>query len=114
MERINDVLVQGVKTPSNTTQITVDGKSVEAFPGESILSVLFAIGKRSISQNDRGVVTGAYCGMGICYCCTVEVNGKGKVRACKEKVAENMVIRTRKNLWTEINRMSEDDIEICK
>lgn len=113
MERINDVLVQGAKTPSQTTRIIVDGESVEAFPGESVLSVLFAIGKKAISQNDRGVVTGAYCGMGICYCCTVEVNGKGKVRACKEKVSENMVICTRKNLWTELNRASENDIEIC-
>lgn len=104
-KRTNDVLIQGLKTQGRTVHITVDGASVEGFLGESILSVLFAIGKIAISQNDRGAVSGAYCGMGICYCCTVEVNGQEKVRACKKKIEEAMVICTRKNLWTELEKV---------
>lgn len=102
--RTNDIHDKDFLTQCHTTRIVVDGENVEGFTGESILSVLFAIGRRAISQNDRGVISGAYCGMGVCYCCTVEVNGKKKVRACQEKIAEGMVVCTKTNLWTDLKR----------
>ena len=77
--------------------VTVDGKSVKAIPGETILSLLFAIGQQAISKNDHGIVTGAYCGMGICFCCLVTVNGKNKVKACQTLVEEGMSIQTQLN-----------------
>jgi hydrogen cyanide synthase HcnA len=78
--------------------VTVDGTEVPARSGETILALLFAIGRKAIAKSDRKVVSGAYCGMGVCFCCTVEVNGVPKVRACKAKIANGMDIRTKINL----------------
>lgn len=94
-ERIRDT------TPPDrqTIEVTVDGEKVPAVPGEAVLSTLFAIGKRTISKNDHGVVTGAYCGMGICYCCLVRIDGIVKQRACQVEVREGMSIQTQKNVY---------------
>ena len=77
--------------------VTVDGEPAKAIPGETILSLLFAIGQRAISKNDHGKVTGAYCGMGVCFCCLVTVNGKNKVKACQTLVEDGMSIQTQLN-----------------
>lgn len=78
--------------------VTVDGQEVPARSGETILSLLFAMGRKDISINDKDVVSGAYCGMGVCFCCMVEVNGVPKVRACKARLSDGMAIRTKVNL----------------
>src|SRR5476649_237661 len=45
--------------------LTIDGQSVSAMTGETVLSVLNAVGQRAIARNDHLQVMGAYCGMGI-------------------------------------------------
>ncbi len=89
---------QDVVPPSGQfTNVVVDGHQVDAIPGETILSVLFSVEKKSIAKNDHGVNTGAYCGMGVCHCCTVKVNGKHKVKACQTLVESGMTIDTARN-----------------
>ena len=85
--------------PRTTTaiEIVIDGLKVPAYPGESVLSVLMAIGKKNISRNDHGLLQGANCGMGICYCCLVEIDGVAKQRACQTLVHEGMSVKTRSN-----------------
>lgn len=100
-KRPNDLLAD-----SYDAEVTVNGAKYPARKGESILSLLFALGIKDISQNDHRMISGAYCGMGVCFCCTVEVNGKSKVRACKTGIKNGMNIRTKKNLITELKEVA--------
>ncbi len=74
--------------------IAVDGRAVPAREGEPLLAALVAAGIRILCENDHGLRSGAYCAMGICYCCAVEVDGVGKQRACLVPVREEMRVRT--------------------
>jgi len=89
-------LIEGQE--SETVTITVDGQKITAFKGEMLLSTLLAYGRRAISINDHGEISGAYCGMGICHLCMITVNGFTKQRACQLPVTGGMVIETKKNL----------------
>lgn len=73
--------------------ITVNGKPLEACKGETVLSTLLAHGRRAICKNDHGLMTGAYCGMGICFSCGVFIDGT-RVRACQVTVREGMSVQT--------------------
>ncbi len=74
--------------------ITVDGKSIIAFEGETLLAVMIASGiktlrKSSVFKEPRG----GLCGMGVCYDCLVKINGVSQ-RACMSYVKEGMEIKT--------------------
>lgn len=74
-------------------QIRVNGRSVAAVPGETVLAALTAAGFKALKKsNVNGDARGAFCGMGVCYECLVTVNGVPKQRACMTEVAENMEI----------------------
>ena len=75
----------------------MNGNPVPAQVGESVLSVLFAIGERAISRTNHGELAGAYCGMGVCFCCTVSIDGLEKQRACQTLVRDGMQILTCRN-----------------
>ncbi len=74
-------------------KVYINGNEKIAYQGETILSTLLAYETKRISKNDHDQKIGAYCGMGICYCCTVSVNNQKK-KACKTLVQENMYIDT--------------------
>lgn len=102
MQRTHDV--EPIK--GDKVNVYVDGSEVEAAQGETVLSVLFAIGKRDISLNDRGVISGAYCGMGVCHACTVRIDGMDKRRACQVVINDGMNIETQKNKYHVIGGLS--------
>jgi len=81
--------------------ITVNGRQVPVAEGESLLGVLAAAGETGFSRNDHGHAAGAYCGMGVCHCCTVKVDGAHKRRACQTIVHPGMRVETG------VNRMDE-------
>ena len=93
VERDNDIH----KIDQETLKVTVDGATLAACSGESVLGLLFTHGHRVISKNDRGMLLGASCGMGICHACTVIIDGRKK-RACRTLVRDGMNIRTCRNL----------------
>ncbi len=78
--------------------VSIDGRPVPALAGESVLSVLLSQGEKGICKNSHGLVSGAYCGMGICFCCLVRVDGREKQRACMTAVADGMTVETRRSL----------------
>ena len=64
-------------------EITLDGESVKAYPGETLATVLLAAGQRTFrTTSSTGTPRGVYCGMGICFDCLVMLNGRPNVRAC--------------------------------
>jgi predicted molibdopterin-dependent oxidoreductase YjgC len=81
--------------------VIVDGELVPAFAGESVATVLLALGRRAFRHTERGAPRGLFCGMGACFDCLVTVDGIENVRACLTPVAEGMVIATAGRAATE-------------
>ena len=75
--------------------VKVDGEPVPAFAGESVATVLLAMGWRTFRHTDRNhAPRGLFCGMGVCFDCLVTVDGIENVRACMTPVQEGMEIET--------------------
>jgi predicted molibdopterin-dependent oxidoreductase YjgC len=76
-------------------EIIVDGRSVEAFAGETVIAALFAKGIRVLGRKPgTGKPTSGYCCMGVCYECLVTINGRANTRACQTPVEPQMIIDT--------------------
>jgi sarcosine oxidase subunit alpha len=75
----------------NVLRFTFDGKSVEAYQGDTIGSALYAAGQRTFSRSFKyHRRRGLMCCAGQCPNCIVSVDGAPGVRACVEPVAEGM------------------------
>lgn len=83
--------------------LTLDGRAVTAFEGESVAAVLLAEGHRATRTTRGGAPRGVYCGMGVCFDCLVVVDGVPNTRACVTWVHEGMDVRRQAGLeaWTE-------------
>lgn len=78
-----------------TVTLTVDGREVEAYLGETIATALLAAGVVAFRSGDRRSDTRApYCGMGVCFECTVSIEGGSRVRACMTPVRPGLSVRT--------------------
>ncbi len=97
--RENDMLYEG-EIGNRKIVIMINDEAVYAYQGESVLSTLLSHKIRGFSQNDHGKVQGPYCGMGVCYCCMVKINGINKQRACQHSIEDDMRIDTRSNHFT--------------
>lgn len=93
MERTLDIQ----PLPAEQIPLSINGTTVIAAPGETVLSVLNAVGVRQLALNDHGQVSGAFCGMGVCHCCLVAIDGRPKRRACQTVVRAGMRIETQVN-----------------
>jgi sarcosine oxidase subunit alpha len=80
-------------------KINVDGKSIDAYEGETIAAALLAAGIPifHLSQKHKEPRS-LYCGMGVCYECLVTVDGVHAIRACMTQVVEGMQVETCKEL----------------
>lgn len=74
--------------------ITVDGVLVQAYLGETIAGALLAQGQRAWRRTSQGEPRGLFCGMGICFDCTLTVDGMPNIRACLKPVADGMRVET--------------------
>ncbi|MBA5980021.1 MULTISPECIES: (2Fe-2S)-binding protein [Pseudomonas] len=84
--------------------VHINGQPVSAAIGETVLSVIQSLGVRQVARNDHDQISGAYCGMGVCQCCLVKINGRHKRRACQTVVRDGMRIETR------VNRINEQEV----
>lgn len=75
----------------------INGQQVAAAEGETVLSVIQAEGQRLVALNDHAQVSGAYCGMGVCHCCLVSIDGRYKRRACQTLAKPGMHVQTLTN-----------------
>ena len=79
--------------------LTVDGKPIEAYQGETVAAAMLAAGIRTFHKSHKHQQPRSlYCGMGICYECLVTINGVHAQRACITPVEEGMQIETCKEL----------------
>jgi len=90
MKRLPDDVQRGARVT-----LTVDGREVEACLGETIATALLAAGVVAFRSGDRRHDARApYCGMGVCFECTVSIGGGLRVRACMTPVRPGLSVRT--------------------
>lgn len=81
-------------TQPETLRFHFEGRSIAACPGESIASALLRAGEHALRHSARGRAPhGAYCVMGACFECLVEIDGVGKRQACMTAVDDGLVVR---------------------
>lgn len=75
--------------------IRFDGRSVEAFEGETVGAALHAEGERVLMRSIKyHRPRGLFCNAGKCASCLVRVDGTPNVRACVTPVHDGMVVET--------------------
>jgi len=72
--------------------LTLDGRPVTAYEGESVATLLYAEGHLATRFTRSGEPRGVYCGMGVCFDCLVVVDGIPNTRACVTWVREGMAV----------------------
>src|SRR4051794_25594303 len=84
---------------SRRLAFTFDGRSVEAYAGDTIASALYAAGQRTFSRSFKyHRPRGELCGCGQCANSLVDVDGRPGIRACSEPVVDGMRVR-HQNAW---------------
>ena len=82
-------------TDSPMLTVRVDGEPVEAYPGETVATLLLALGRQAFRHTDQlHAPRGLFCGMGVCFDCLVTIDGQANVRACMTPVQAGMVVET--------------------
>jgi predicted molibdopterin-dependent oxidoreductase YjgC len=72
-----------------------DGSPIPFLRGQTVGAALWAHGIRSWrTTRFGGRPRGLFCGIGICFDCLVEIEGRPDRRACVEPAVEGLVVRT--------------------
>lgn len=79
--------------------LTIDGRTVSAYAGETLAAVLLAEGVTAFHRTLSGQPRAPYCNMGTCFECQVRVSagGRDEIRwrlACMCPVADGMTVVT--------------------
>jgi len=91
---MEDLRIDSIKRKQKVT-LTVNGTEIKAYKGETVLAALIAAGYKTLKKNPvNQEPRGALCGMGVCFECTVTINGIPNIRACMTEVREGMNIET--------------------
>jgi ferredoxin len=78
-----------------SVEFVFDGRTLDAFAGESIASALMRAGISAQRVGwRRQEPRGYYCGMGLCWECAVRVEDEGVVRGCGYPVRAGMRVST--------------------
>lgn len=83
-------------TRTPPVEFTFDGWPVTAHEGETVLAALMRSGEIHLRDApDDGAPRGAFCCMGLCQECVVQVNGL-QVESCRQQVADGLVVHSLK------------------
>jgi predicted molibdopterin-dependent oxidoreductase YjgC len=74
--------------------LLVNGHPVEAYEGETVAAALHASGVIALRRTAvRGEPRGLFCGMGVCFECLMQIDGRPNQQACLTLVRDNMQVR---------------------
>ena len=76
-------------------RFTFDGQTLQATAGQTVAAALLAAGHRGLRRSTRrNEPRGLFCGMGVCFECLLQIDGRPNVQACLTPVAEGMQVET--------------------
>ncbi len=79
--------------------ITIDGKEVGAYSGETVAGAMLAGGNITFGHSCRkNSPRGMYCGIGVCYSCLVTIDHIPSQRACQIQAIPGMSIESEKKI----------------
>lgn len=96
-------LFRRTATPAEaiTITITVDGRAVRAYPGDTVATAMLAAGHTAIGANVKsGRPSAPWCLIGICFGCQCSIDGAPDAQACLVPVRDGMVVETPRPLAT--------------
>ena len=76
-----------------TIKMTIDGEIVEAVDGDSVAAALLANSGDASRLTAMNSPRTAFCMMGVCFECLVDVDGRPNVQGCMVAAQDGMVIR---------------------
>ena len=80
--------------------LTVDGELLAAQPGDTVAAALLAHSGEAFRKTAKGSDRTAFCMMGLCFECLVEVDGRPNMQGCMVAVHDGMVLRRQQGLRT--------------
>ncbi|MEV7073693.1 (2Fe-2S)-binding protein [Streptomyces sp. NPDC091972] len=81
--------------PGPAFTVTLDGREIEALPGQTVAAALWTAGVTSWrTTRGEGRPRGIFCGIGVCFDCLVTVNDRPNQRACLVRLRPGDAIRT--------------------
>ncbi|MDN3025350.1 (2Fe-2S)-binding protein [Streptomyces sp. S.PB5] len=81
--------------PGPAFTVTLDGRAIEALPGQTVAAALWSAGVTSWrSTRGEGRPRGVFCGIGVCFDCLVTLNDRPNQRACLVPLKPGDAIRT--------------------
>ena len=84
---------QTLPEQGDSVQFTLDGASVTARQGTSLAAALLAHSGDASRQTVNGAGRTAFCMMGVCFDCLVEVDGTPNTQACMTLVRDGMIVK---------------------
>ena len=79
--------------------ITVDGATVEALEGDTLLTALLTNGQRVRESEFGDGARAGFCVIGTCQDCWVWMDGGKRTQACSTYIAAGMTVFTRDPEW---------------
>lgn len=83
----------GIEPAGELVPFSFDGRPLEGVEGESLAAALTAAGVLGLRRTREDAPRGVFCGMGVCFECIVNVDGRPGQRACMTKLAAGMKVR---------------------
>lgn len=73
--------------------MTLDGAPITAQPGDTVAAVVLAHSGKAFRTTAHETPRVAYCMMGVCFECLLEIDGKANVQGCMTLAENGMVVR---------------------
>ncbi|WP_246059074.1 (2Fe-2S)-binding protein [Shimia litoralis] len=78
--------------------MTLDGAPIEALPGDTVAAAVLAHSGKAFRTTAHETPRAAYCMMGVCFECLLEIDGKANVQGCMTVAEDGMVVRRQNGL----------------
>lgn len=96
----------------HTVTIQIDEQSYAVPQGSTLAAAITRVKGMNYRQTRFGAERGPVCNMGVCFECSVFLEGRGNVRACMLEAQEGMAVHTRPNF--EELPFSETELKTCE
>ncbi|WP_425037408.1 (2Fe-2S)-binding protein [Primorskyibacter sp. S187A] len=80
--------------------MTLDGAPFTAQPGDTVAAAVLAHSGDGFRSTAHGTPRAAYCMMGVCFECLLEIDGRANTQGCMTLARDGMVLRRQIGLRT--------------